>query len=99
MFKFNHHVFKRTINNLKHHVHRSYHHVKNIAGHIDHGISIAKDAYKILEPVINTYAGHHSGHIHSHALKALSGYESLRNNVLDANHHATTVGSKLSGLI
>ena len=99
MFKFNHHVFKRTINNLKHHVHRGYHHVKNIANNIDYGVGIAKDAYKILEPVIREYAGHHHGNINSHALKALSGCESLRINVLDANHHATTVGSKLSGLI
>jgi len=96
--KFNHHHFRHTINNLKHHINRGYHHVKNIAGHIDHGIHIAKDIYKVLEPVLREYNPHH-GHIHGHALKALSGYESLRNNVLDANHHAVTVGSKLGGLI
>ena len=40
--KFNAHQFKRTLNNLKHHAHRGYHHVKHIAGNIDYGVSVAK---------------------------------------------------------
>ena len=96
--KFNKHYFKHTLGNLKHHVQRGYHHLKQIGHNIDYGVHVAKDIYKILEPVIKEYhPGHHQ--LHNHAIKALSGYESLRNNVLDANHHATTVGSKLSGLI
>ena len=95
--KFNAHQFRRTLNNLKHHVHRGYHHVKNIAGNIDYGVSVAKQAYKILEPVINQYAGGHN--IHHHAMKALNSYETLRNNVMDANHNVANVGSKLGGLI
>ena len=96
--KFNKHQFRQTIGNLKHHLGRGYHHVKNIAGHIDHGVSIAKEAYKILEPVIQAYSGHHH-QISHHAMKALSGYESLRNNVMEANNHVTSVGSKLGSLI
>jgi hypothetical protein len=95
---FNKHHFKQTIGNLKHHLGRGYHHVKNIANNIDYGVSIEKEAYKILEPVIREYPNHHHN-IHHHAMKAISGYESLRNNVLDANHHVATVGSKLGGLI
>ena len=96
--KFNKHHFRNTLNGLKHHIGRGYHHVKNIASHIDHGIHVEKDIYKILEPVIKEY---HPGHqqLHHHAIKALSGYESLRNNVMDANHHVVTAGAKLGGLI
>ena len=98
--KFNKHQFRQTINNLKHHLGRGYHHVNNIAGHIDHSFHVAKEAYKILEPVIREYSGHHSAsHIHNHAMKAISGYEHIKNNVLDANHHIVTTGSKLGGLI
>ena len=95
--KFNAHHFRRTLNNLKLHAHRGYHHVKNIAGNIDYGVSIAKQAYKILEPVINEY--HPTNQLAHHAMKALNSYETLRNNVMDANHHVVTVGSKLGGLI
>ena len=96
--KFSPHHFRHTMNNLKNHLNRGYHHVKHFAHNIDYGVSVAKDIYKVLEPVLREYNPHH-GHIHNHALKALSGYESLRNNVLDVNHHAVTVGSKISGLI
>lgn len=97
MFKFNKHVFKRTMSNLKHHIGNSYNHVKHIAGHIDHGVSVAKEVYKVLEPVIREYSG--NNHLHHHAMKAISGYENLRNQAMEANHHVSTVGHKLSGLV
>ena len=97
--KFSKMHFHRTIGNLKNHIGRGYHHVKNVAGHIDHGFSIAKQIYHVLEPVIKEYSGSHHNQFHGHAMKAISGYENLRNNVMDANHHAVTVGSKLGGLI
>ena len=79
--KFNKHQFRQTINNLKHHLGRGYHHVKNIAGHIDHSFHVAKEAYRILEPVIRDYASHHSANVvNNHAMKAISGYEHIKNN-------------------
>ena len=97
MFKFNKHVFKRTMSNLKHHIGNGYNHVKNIAGHIDHGFSVAKEVYRVLEPVIKEYSG--NNHIHGHAIKAISGYENLRNQSMEAHHHVSTVGHKISGLV
>ena len=74
--------------------------MKNIANNIDYGVHVAKEAYKILEPVIRDYAGHHSANqLHHHTMKAISGYEHLKNNVLDANHHALTIGGKFGGLV
>jgi hypothetical protein len=94
--KFSKNQFKQTISNLKHQVTRGYHHVKHVAHNIDYGVSVAKNVYHTLEPIIKAHGGHH---IHGHALKALSGYETLRNHALEANHHATNIGHKLSGLV
>ena len=95
--KFSKNQFKQTLRNLKSHALHGYHQAKNIAGHIDHGVSIAKEIYRVLEPAINTYAGNHG--LHGHAMKALTGYENLRNQAMEINNHVTTIGNKLSGLI
>ena len=71
--------------------------MKNIAGQIDHGVSVAKEIYKVLDPVIREYSG--NNHLHHHAMTAISGYENLRNQTMEAHHHASTIGHKLSGLI
>ena len=98
MYKFNQHQFKRTLNNLKSRAIHGYNHVKHIAGHIDHGISLAKQVYGILEPVLREYNPHH-GTIHHHAIKALSGYENLRNQAMEVNNQINHVSHKLGGLI
>ena len=47
--------------------------------------------------MIREYAGNNNvGH---HAIKAISGYENLRNQAMEVNHHVANIGSKLSGLI
>ena len=97
MFKFNTCFCHRTMSNLKHHIGNGYHHVKHIAHQVDHGFSVAKEIYKVLEPVIREYSG--NNHVHHHAMKAISGYENLRNQAMEANHHVSTVGHKLSGLL
>jgi hypothetical protein len=91
-------LFHRTLQNVKKGFQNGYHHVKNIAGGINHGVHIAKHVYSAIEPALRelTPGTHH--HIHNHAIKALNGYESLRDKALDLNHHASTVGHKLSGL-
>ncbi len=95
--KFNKQMFHRTLQNVKTHIGNGYNHLKNIAGTIDHGVHIAKQVYSVLEPVIRHAAG--NNHIHNHAMKAISGYENIRNKVADANHHVANVGHKLSGIV
>ena len=97
MEKFNKHVFHRTLRNIKSRIGNGYHHFKNIAHTIDHGINIAKQAYAIVEPVIRHVAG--NNHIHHHAMKALGGYEDIRNKVIEANHHVVNAGGRLGGLV
>ena len=97
MHKFNAHVFHRTMQNVKRHLGAGYQHLKNVAGHIDHGVHIAKQVYSVVEPVIRHYTG--NNHIHHHAMKAISGYESIRNKVYEANDHVSNIGHKLGGLV
>ena len=97
MEKFNSHVFHGTLRNVKHHIGNGYQHLKRIAHTIDHGFNIAKQAYAIVEPVIRHVAG--DNHIHHHAMKAIGGYENMRNQVAEANHHVANAGHRLGGLV
>ena len=91
------HIFQRTLRNVKSHIGNTYNHMKNIAHTVNHGFNIAKQAYAIVEPVIRHIAG--NNHLHHHAMKAIGGYENLRNQVVEANHHAVNVGHKLGGIV
>ena len=82
MEKFNLQMFHRTMRNVKSHIGNGYNHLKNIAHTVNHGFNIAKQAYAIVEPVIRHMAG--NNHIHHHAMKAIGGYENLRNQVVQA---------------
>ena len=93
MHKFNAHVFHRTMQNVKRHLGAGYQHLKNVAGHIDHGVHIAKQIYSVVEPVVRHYAG--NNHIHHHAMKAMGGYESIRNNVIEGDNDIKKVRKNL----
>ncbi len=97
MEKFSNHIFHRTLRNIKSHIGNGYQHLKRIARNIDHGVNIAKQAYAIVEPVIRHVAGNEN--FHHHAMKALGGYENMRNQVAEANHHVANVGHRLGGLV
>ena len=97
MEKFNSHVFHRTLRNLKHHIGNGYKHLEMIAHNIDHGVNIAKQVYAAVEPVIRHVAG--NDNFHHHAMKALGGYENMRHQVAEANHHVANVGHRLGGLV
>jgi hypothetical protein len=97
MQKFNSHVFHMTLRNVKNHIGNGYHQLKRIAHGIDHGINIAKQAYAAVEPIIRHVAG--NDNFHHHAMKALGGYENMRNQVAEANHHVANAGHRLGGLV
>jgi len=77
--------FGNHMSNLKNTFGRGYAHVKNVLGHVDRGVSIAKKVYAILAPALDHYGG---GGLHQHAVKAIGGYEHIRNKVMDG-HQAT----------
>ena len=63
---------------------------QNFLGKVDHAVHFGKQIYSALEPVISHYAsGYGARAIHNNVMKALGGYESLRNKVMD--HHAEAV--------
>ena len=89
---------------VKSHLHSGYYHTKNFLGKVDHAVNVGKQIYNALEPVINHYvSGNGSRAIHSHVMKGLNGYESLRNKLIDhhedaANHYGN-VKRSLPGLL
>ena len=95
--KFSHQAFKQTLRNVKTHLGHGYNHLKNVAHHIDHGFQVAKQVYSVLEPTIRHFAGNNP--VHGHAMKAISGYENIRNKVIEGNNHVAEVGHKLGNLI
>ena len=95
--KFSHLSFRRTLQNVKNHLGNGYNHVKNIAHHIENGFQVAKHVYSVLEPHIRQAAG--NNHIHGHAMKAINGYENIRNKVMDGNNKVEEIGHKLRGLV
>ena len=95
--KFNKHVFHRTMQNVKNHIGNGYNAIKHIAHHFDHGVRVAKQIYAVVEPVIRQVAGNNN--LHHHAMKAIAGYENIRNKVAEADHHVVNMGHKLKGLV
>ena len=95
--KITHESIKRTMQNVKSHVGHGYNHLKRIAHNVDHGFNVAKQVYSVLEPTIRHIAGNNPAH--GHVMKAISGYESLRNKVFEGQNHLENVGHKLGGLI
>ena len=93
--KFNAHHLRKAYQNIKSGIMSGYHHVKNVLGHVDHAVNIGKKIYHAVEPLINRYAENHHKAINDHVVHGLSGYESMRNKVLDANDHVQQITGHL----
>ena len=82
--------FKQHMRNIKHHLGQTYHKTKHFLGQIDHGINVAKRVYSVVAPVIDHLSGGASQNANKHVMKAIGGYEQLRNKVMDTDatvHH------------
>ena len=58
---------------------------------------LKKHIYNAIEPVINHYAGNHSRAIHNGVMNGVSGYERLRNTVMDHHNDAVHHFDQVSG--
>ena len=84
----------RAFGNLKHHVGQTYHRTKHFLGQVDHGVQIAKKIYGAVAPVLEHYGG---GGANKHIMKAIGGYEHLRNKVMDTHETAANNVNQVVG--
>jgi hypothetical protein len=91
---------RNVFNNVKNHATMGYHKTREFLGNVDHGFKMAKRIYGAIAPVINNVAGtHHAKAINNHVMKAVGGYEQMRNKVMDAHDAvAQNVGQAVGGL-
>ena len=94
--KLTHQSFARGFQNLKHHITSGYHHTKNFLGNVDNAYKTAKKVYSIVAPHLEHFG---AGGVNKHVIKAIGGYENVRNKVADAQdtiaHHVGKVHGDL----
>ena len=88
---------QNTLRNVTNHIGNTYSHVKHIAHHINNGFHAAKQVYRAIEPAVEEFIPQHHNTIHGHVMNAVSGYDNIRNKVLDVNPHTSNIGHKLGG--
>ena len=69
-------------NRAKNFLGNAYHHTRSFLGDVDHGVRTFKQIYGAIAPVLESYGVNPAN---KHVMKALTGYDSIRNNVLE-NH-------------
>ena len=73
----------------KHIIGNKYVEGKRLLHNIDSGVRVAKKVYSAVAPVINSLAGNENfSKINKHAMKAISGYDNIRQSVMDGHEQA-----------
>ena len=62
---------------------------KNILNDIDKGVTTFKHIYSALTPLLDKYGVINK--VHPHAMKALSGYDTIKNKVLEFNNDLNNI--------
>ena len=89
--KLNRAYLTHSFNNAKNLVGRKYNETTHFIHNKYQGYQLAKQVYSVLPPTIQAFAGGcNSSKINQHAMKAISNYENVRNNVMDAHREPTT---------
>ena len=86
--------FHKAIHSVKNNISHGYHKTKQLLGHLDHGVRVAKQVYSALAPAIEHYGG---GHLNKHVIKGIGGYEQIRNKVMDAHDNALQHVNQVTG--
>ena len=86
---------QRTIARTKHMANRAYSYGKNLVRDIDQGVRTFKDVYSIANPALTSLLGDHMKGVNKHVMKGLSGYENIKNQVMNTEenikHHYNQV--------
>ena len=64
----------------------AYNHTKNFVGNVDHGVRVLKQVDGALSPVLDQYGA--SNNVHGNVMKAISSYDNIRHQVVDAHTRA-----------
>ena len=87
---------RQVLHTAKNHFHNAYHQTRNFFGNVDNAVKMGKRVYQVLEPMISQYAGANNYNAtHNGVMRGLSGYESLRNKVVEHHNDALNVVSHL----
>ena len=73
---------------------KAYNHTKTFLNHLDKGVSVARDVHQQLSPHLDKMGGKD---INTKIGKGLNGYDTVKNQVLDA-HNATISGLKKNNI-
>ena len=79
---------RRTTERAGRYVHQGLTHARHFAQQVDSGVRAAKTIYGAVAPILDSYAG--GGHA-KHVMKALQGYDDLRQQVLGHAENANAV--------
>ena len=79
---------RRTTERAGRYVHQGWSHARHFAQQVDSGVRAAKQVYGAIAPIIDQYTG--GGHAR-HVMKALQGYDDLRQQVLGHAENADTI--------
>ena len=63
----------------------AYNQTKGFLNHVDHGVNTSKHIYDVVSPLVSNYANNHSEKIHTNINKAMNGYDSIRNKVVEGD--------------
>ena len=75
------HSFHKAENCLGH----AYNQTKGFLNHVDHGVRTFKHIYDAVSPLVSKYANDHSEKIHTNIKKAMTGYDNIRNKVIEGD--------------
>ena len=97
--KLNRNSIRDAINKSKNIVGKAYSTTKTFLGDIDSGIKTAKQIYSIVSPTLNSLLGTQYKNLNKNVIKGLSGYENLRNKIMETdeqiNNHYNNISSNL----
>ena len=91
------HRFVHRLNSVKGFGRNVYHHAHRIGGAIDKGMGMAKRAYGIVAPALREF-GVNTGQMDKIADKSFTGYNHLRDKVVQGNEIATRTAGRLAGI-
>ena len=73
-----------SFNRAKNFIGTAYNNTKNVLSNVDNGARLFKHIYGAAQPIIDQYVGHNNN-LNKNIIKALSGYDNIRNQAMEAH--------------